>query len=710
MVEKLLRLAPLVALAPFAFAASVIPVPPGYVCHRAPVAPVVDGKIDDVVWRDAAWTSDFGDIEGAAKPAPAKRTRVKMLWDDNFLYLAAELEESDLTATLRERDSVIFKDNDFEVFIDPVGDGRSYVELELNAFNTVWDLFLSRPYREHGHALHDWDIRGLKTAVALHGTLNKSGDKDKGWTVEVAIPWASLTGVSENPRKGAAPTPGSEMRINFSRVEWNFDADASSPSGYAKRRDASGKELPEMNWTWAPQHRVDMHAPEHWGVLRFVDSPPSSRIGYVADPDEALRAELFRLYRAQWQYRREKGAFAANLTAWVKPDYRLRGEKLSDLLRFENAGGLRYAIVATSPFTGDVWTMTDDGVVSRAKAPEAVRRAKSFKVWTWVHGGGGRPVGSTPWPVRFSELCRAGIDVVLIDGGPEALAKIAPFATAAGLQVHAWMWAMNQPDNKETLAHHDWYAVNRKGESCFDRRPYVDYYQFLCPTHPEVHAYLRERLAIHAAIPGVAGVQLDYIRLPDIILPRGLWEKYGLVMNREMPEYDFCYCPRCLAAFRAQYGRDPAADPTQDADWRRFRHDAVTGVVNSLREEADRCGTALEAAVFPYPSLSQKLVRQSWDAWPLDAALPMTYNGFYNEPDTWVGESVRKGLAENSGRFPIHAGLYLPDIPPEKLGGFIRDAFSSGASGIALFSEDTVSPAHAKALAEAIAALRKAAK
>ena len=107
-----------------------------------------------------------------------------MLWDDHYLYIGAELEEPDLQASLTEHDSVIFHDNDFEVFVDPDGDGLLYSELEINALNTTWDLLLPKPYRAGGPALDGWELAGLKTAVKLDGTLNQPGDLDKGWTVE----------------------------------------------------------------------------------------------------------------------------------------------------------------------------------------------------------------------------------------------------------------------------------------------------------------------------------------------------------------------------------------------------------------------------------------------------------------------------------------------------------------------------------------------
>jgi len=54
-------------------------VPRGYVCHRASTPIAIDGKLDEPAWRSAAWTDDFGDIEGAAKHKPRFRTRAKLL-------------------------------------------------------------------------------------------------------------------------------------------------------------------------------------------------------------------------------------------------------------------------------------------------------------------------------------------------------------------------------------------------------------------------------------------------------------------------------------------------------------------------------------------------------------------------------------------------------------------------------------------------------
>ena len=128
--------------------------PRQYLCHRATSPLDLTGSLDKPFWQDAPWTDDFVDIEGDARPGPRFRTRVKMLWDDDFFYIGAEMEEPHVWATLTDHDCVIFQDNDFEVFIDPDGDNHEYYELEVNALNTTWDLRLVKPYRDGGPALN----------------------------------------------------------------------------------------------------------------------------------------------------------------------------------------------------------------------------------------------------------------------------------------------------------------------------------------------------------------------------------------------------------------------------------------------------------------------------------------------------------------------------------------------------------------------------
>ena len=100
---------------------------------------------------------------------------------------------------------MIFQDNDIELFVDPDGDGLRYFELEVNALNTAWDLFLLKPYRDGGHGDNSWDIVGLRSAVGLEGTLNDPSDRDGGWTLELAIPCArSATADARECHRGRA--------------------------------------------------------------------------------------------------------------------------------------------------------------------------------------------------------------------------------------------------------------------------------------------------------------------------------------------------------------------------------------------------------------------------------------------------------------------------------------------------------------------------
>jgi len=231
-----------------------------YDCPRAGIPVEIDGRLDDAAWMKAAWTDYFVDIEGDLKPQPRFRTRAKMVWDDEYFYVAADIEEPDLWATLTKHDSVIFHDNDFEVFIDPNGDTLEYYEFEINALNTGWDLFLDKPYRHGGKARTDWEIPGLRTAVHIRGTLNHPGDRDNGWSVEIAFPWKAL---GEFAHKPSPPKAGDEWRVNFSRVEWRHEIVEGQYRKVPKTK--------EDNWVWSPQGAINMHIPERWGRVRFVN-------------------------------------------------------------------------------------------------------------------------------------------------------------------------------------------------------------------------------------------------------------------------------------------------------------------------------------------------------------------------------------------------------------------------------------------------------
>ncbi|MEA1875876.1 MAG: carbohydrate-binding family 9-like protein [Bacteroidota bacterium] len=279
--------------------------PNHYICCKTSDM-VVDGVLDDNEWDQAQWTELFKDIQGDELPAPRYNTRAKMAWSNDYLFIAVEIEEPHVWATITERDAVIFYDNDFEVFIDPDGDTHHYSELEINAFETVWDLMLTMPYRDFGYAVDAWDIAGLKVGVSVQGTINDPSDVDQGWTIEIAIPFNII---EECAPYDDVPSPDDFWRINFSRVEWKTEV---VDGKYVKQVDPdTGKSLPEDNWVWSPQYHINMHMPEYWGYIVFSDAPVGNHNSSWSLPvDEKTKWYLRNVYYLQSAYLAENQRYA----------------------------------------------------------------------------------------------------------------------------------------------------------------------------------------------------------------------------------------------------------------------------------------------------------------------------------------------------------------------------------------------------------------
>ncbi|WP_028609419.1 carbohydrate-binding family 9-like protein [Paenibacillus harenae] len=322
--------------------------PKSYICRRAQEPLVLDGRLDKPFWAAADWTDEFVDIEGDRRPKPAKRTRVKMLWDDDYFYFAAELIEDQIWATLTERDSVIFYDNDFEIFIDPDGDSHQYYEFEINALNTVWDLLLVKPYRDGGPPVNGWDMNGLRTAVHIDGELNKPGAANRMWSVEVAMPWSSLRECAAEARP---PAPGEFWRVNFSRVEWRVEA---AGGEYRKVINSdTGKPYPEDNWVWSPMGLVNMHYPELWGYVLFADG--DGRHSFELPEDERVKWELRKLYYRERNYFAEHGKYTKDMKSLMRD-----GEQWSIKPEAETTRSL-FQISAPSTDGKSVFCIREDG-------------------------------------------------------------------------------------------------------------------------------------------------------------------------------------------------------------------------------------------------------------------------------------------------------------------------------------------------------------
>ncbi len=329
-----------------------------YTAYRINDALLVDGKMDEKDWEKAPWSVYFSDIEGAKKPPPAFKTRFKMLWNSTHLFIAAELEEPHVWATLTKHDQIIYHDNDFEVFIDPDGDTHDYFEIEVNALNTVFDLLLSRPYRNGGVVSTAWNAKGLKTAVHIEGTLNDAGDTDKKWIVEMAIPFAAL----QNNNAPPDPKKNALWRINFSRVQW--DTEIVEGKYKKKINPATGKPFPEHNWVWSPQGVINMHYPERWGYLRFAEhKPEKGSDDFVLPPHEESKKYLWLLYYRQKAYMRSNDRYAGSLSQLQLPS-KIPGITGNECILQLTSTGRQFSatIVCDNPKAG--WKIDENGKIT----------------------------------------------------------------------------------------------------------------------------------------------------------------------------------------------------------------------------------------------------------------------------------------------------------------------------------------------------------
>lgn len=252
-----------------------------------------------------------------------------MLWDEEYLYILAYMEEEHVWGDITQRDAVIFHNNDFEVFIKPNELQPYYAEFEVNALGTLWELFLARPYRRNGPVLDHWDVNGTKIGIDVLGTLNDPSDTDESWSVELAIPLKPLKDID----RGADLGVGSTWRINFSRVQWQHQI---KDGIYERKTDPDGNRLPENNWVWTPQSAVDMHRPEHWGYLHFVeDGALSSESKNLLEDEYQL---LFYLYRKQLEWKQNHDTYTSDISKLGGVDYVVNGVPLNASLNTTKLG------------------------------------------------------------------------------------------------------------------------------------------------------------------------------------------------------------------------------------------------------------------------------------------------------------------------------------------------------------------------------------
>ena len=346
----------------------------------------------------------------------------------------------------------------------------------------------------------------------------------------------------------------------------------------------------------------------------------------------------------------------------------------------------------------------------------AVTQAKRPRNFVWL-----RPsLTKSPaeWRRDFSLMRASGIHGIVpeIYNGRQALFQsrrlpvrvpwlegVLPLAADAGLEVHAWMWCMPCSIERVIKEHPDWYNVNAQGEAAWDKPAYVDYYKFLDPARPEVREFVRDTVRELAAMPGLTGVHLDYIRHPDAILPSGLWSKYGIVQDKVYRPYDYGYTEFSRRAFKAKTGIDPIQlpDPEANQAWLQYRLDSVVDLVNDyLVPAAHAGGKVISAAVFPGPSRARTMVRQDWGRFKLDAYFPMLYHTFYEAGPEFVAAYTAEAVRTVTR--PVYTGLFVEPLDAASFTRTIEMALTSGASGVSIFDAGAMTAERWALLARAV--------
>jgi uncharacterized lipoprotein YddW (UPF0748 family) len=304
--------------------------------------------------------------------------------------------------------------------------------------------------------------------------------------------------------------------------------------------------------------------------------------------------------------------------------------------------------------------------------------------WTWLDYRPG---------LNFDSVCvvmnQTGIDGVMLNAPtPDDYRAVIPVARKHGIEVYAWLWTLNLEHDRDSIvkAHPEWLSVNRKGESLANHTAYVGYYKFMCPALPEVREYILNKVENYCRIEGLNGIAIDYHRLVDVILPAALWPKYGIVQDKEYPEWDYGYHPAMIKKFRDLHGYNPQEqdDPSTDEKWLQFRCDQVTEVANQIAGVVHAYGKKMAASPFPTPAMSRRMVRQDWGKWNLDLVFPMVYHTFYTGDVSFISDCTIENVQTKNPATTLYCGMMASNGP--EMFRSMDAALEHGAQGIAIFT------------------------
>lgn len=297
-----------------------------YSCNRAATPPKIDGVLDEKDWMSAGRMPFFDLVTGAV---PGLASSARMMWDNDCLYVAFEFADSNIWARIKACDVPAapdfkgYTENFAKLYLDPDGDGRNYTEMHFTpsgAINDKWQsapwdigarIAASIPTNDNAVAHWEWNCEGMRSAVAIQGTLNQGDDLDKGWNIEIAIPFSALKQFSG--RSPCPPAVDDTWRVHLGR---RHQLEGANPSN-------------ALYWTWPALGVPDCHNPDRWGYLVFAKDVPPKIPESFADLPKA---------KFSWKM------------LWVRPEQTRTPEAIGKMV--EDAARLKFTAVAAEPATG----------------------------------------------------------------------------------------------------------------------------------------------------------------------------------------------------------------------------------------------------------------------------------------------------------------------------------------------------------------------
>ncbi len=205
----------------------------------------VDGRLDEAAWKLVSTVEDFQFPWWTA--GKKEKTKAKLLWDEQYLYVSFVCEDAHIWAEHTERDSPVYKDDCVEVFTSPNPDQlENYFNIEMNVKGASLDF----QHPEGPGSKVPWDPK-LGIATTIDGTLNDDTDTDTLWTLEAAIPFRAFSHVAKN----TPPQPGHVWRLNLHRLGGQTNTQHSQ-------------------WNPSVSEKPLFHAPQFFGSVTFVKQTP----------------------------------------------------------------------------------------------------------------------------------------------------------------------------------------------------------------------------------------------------------------------------------------------------------------------------------------------------------------------------------------------------------------------------------------------------